>query len=43
MTQQANALMAKKMTGGTVPWKPRAESNCWLNTANPHMPATAMK
>ena len=35
--------MAKKKIGCTVPWNPRAEISCWLNTANPHMPATAMK
>ncbi len=43
MSQQATALMAKKMTGETVVWKPSAEISCWQKTAKPHMPATAMK
>jgi hypothetical protein len=43
MTQQASALMAKKMIGCTDPWYPSAESSWAEKTANPHMPATAMK
>ena len=43
ISQHNAALMAKKMTGEMVEWKPRAESNCWEKTAKPHMPATAMK
>lgn len=35
--------MAKKMIGWIDLWYPSAESSYAQKTANPHMPATAMK
>ena len=42
MYQQVTALIAKKMSGGTVTVAPSASRNCWQKMANPVSPAVPM-